>query len=182
LSIEFAKKLKEEKPEATDDEINAEVEALLTEEALSEYIAANFKESDIQTLVDTRKKLIINTATENLKKAYLESAEYTRKISAYVSSAEYTQGVQDYITAQGSDYVERKYLVAIEDQIIAECEKLHAKAVEAVEAAIKEFNASAKSKIGVDEKDLDVLSYNDFVEKRVKAQYYAVYTDPDATT
>lgn len=181
LSIEFTKALKEQKPEATDDEINAEVQALLTDEAIADYISKNFSDSDISSLVETRKKLIINTARENITKTYKESSEYNNAVNKYVASAEYKQSVEKYIEDQGEDYVDRKYITAIEDKIVAECEIIQSKAVEAVETAIKEFNATAKSKLGLLDGDLEILTYSDFVE-RIKSQYYSVYKDPDATT
>ena len=56
--------------------------------------------------------------------------------------------------------------------------------VEAVETAIENFNNEASSLFGWKPadaaKNLDVDSYADFFEKRIEAQYYAVYTDPDA--
>ncbi len=182
LSIEYTKALKEQKPDATDDEINAEVAALLTEEALSEYISKNFTEADITSLIETRKKLLITEATNKITSSYKDSSEYKKAVSSYVSSSEYTSAVNQYIKDQGDDYVEKKFLTAIEDQILAECSTLQGKAVEAVEKAIKDFNDKVKSELGLSDDDLDVFSYTDFVEKRVKAQYFSVYADPDATT
>jgi hypothetical protein len=179
LTLEFTKALKEDRPDATDDEIKAEVEALITEEAIAEYIAKNFTEDIIKTLVDSSKNAIIKNATDNITKEYLASAEYKNKVSSFVSSQAYVDGVNKYIADQGDNYVERKYLTAIEDQILAECEKLHNTAIEKVNAAITEFNDKAKSELGLEDKDFDVLTYTDFVEKRIKAQYYSVFKNPD---
>lgn len=182
LTIEFSKTVIEQNPDATPEEINAEVEKLLTETAISDYISKSFTQSDINTLVDTKKNALIKTESDSITKVYKESAEYQNAVSTYLKSAEYTSNVDKYIKEQGEEYIEKKFLTAIENQIIAECEKLQGDAVSAVGKAITEFNEKAKSELGLSDEDLDVFTYSDFVAKRVEAQYYAVYPDPDQTT
>ncbi len=179
LTIEFTKLLKEEKPDATDEEIKAEIETLMTEEAIADYISKNFTQEIITTLIENSKKNLIKTATDNITKDYTESAEYTNAVAAFETSAEYTDGVAKFIADQGDNYIDKKYFDAIEEQILAECEKLQVKAMEAVNKEIENFNKKAKSELGLGDSDLDVLTYSDFVEKRVKAQYYSVYENPD---
>lgn len=182
LTIEYSKKLKEENPEITTDELNAQVEALITEDAIAEYISKNFPESDIAALITTRKNLLIKNATDTIAKSYKESAAYTKAVSSYVASAEYTTAVNKYITDEGDAYVEKKFITEIENKILSECAKLQAVGFDKVKREIEAFNKKAKKELGLEDTDLDVFTYSDFVNNRLKTQYYSVYADPDATT
>ena len=173
-------------PDATAEELDAAVQAKITDEAIKGYIDANFTAADIQTLVDNRKNKLIADAESTLSKEYKESVEYKNLMASYVGSEDFKVLVEEYINSQGDNYIDKKFLAQIGEQITAETEKLQAEAAEAVLKAIKEFNETAKSTFNWSDADaesnLDVNSYSDFVEKRLKAQYYSVYTNPDATT
>ena len=186
LKIEYTKQLKTENPDITDEEIAAILDTKITEEAIKGYIDANFTAVAIQNHVDKRKNILIANAETNLSKEYKESAEYKNLMASYVVSEDFKVLVEEYINSQGDNYIDKKFLAHIGEQITAETEKLQAEASEAILKAIKQFNETAKSTFNWSDADaennLDVNSYSDFVEKRLKAQYYSVYTNPDATT
>jgi len=184
LKNEFTKVVKEEMPDATAEEIDAAVASRITDEAIEDYISKNFSQEEKETLISNRMNILINNVSASISKDYKESAEYKNAVAKYTTSSEYASAVAEYIATKGNDYVEKEFIMAIENQIIAETESLQEKAVEAVELAIKNFNKEASKAFdwtpAEASKNLDVNSYSDFFEKRVEAQYYVVYTDPDA--
>ncbi len=175
-----------ENPNATEEEIQAACAEQITDAVISKYISDNYTKSDIQTLVKNRKNTIITNDSKDELKKYKASTEYLNAISKYSASEQYTADVEAYIGAQGDNLVDTRYIIALNDALIAKATEIQKEAVDAVNNAIEKFNKEACELFGWSEEDmydeLDVFTYTDFVENRIEEQYYNVYTNPLTAT
>lgn len=179
---EITSEVKSANPDATDEEINAAIEAGLTDERIQAYIDEKYTAEMIQANIEQTKTNLINIEKNNVTKVFKETSEYIDTLANYLNSEQYAADVEAYIASNGDDYVYSRWLRQINAEITKKATEFHTQAKNALEAEIKKFNEEAKSTLGLTEDEaqskLDVTSYLEFFENRLESQYYLVYQDP----